>query len=79
MKIVNWEEVFFLHRRIVLTVNRVEFLREGLSHIVLRGRWPNIIVVNMHSPGEEKSYKSNIIAGIRTLPEITYEKVTRKL
>ena len=55
MKIINWERVFFVHRRIVSAVKRVEFVSARLSYIVLRGRWRNIIVVNVHAPSEEKS------------------------
>jgi len=36
-------------------VKRVEFVSDRLSYIVLRGRWRNIIVVNVHAPREEKS------------------------
>jgi len=46
---------FFLHRRIVSAVKRVEFVSDRLSYIVLRGRWRNIIAVNVHAPSEEKS------------------------
>jgi len=46
---------FFVHRRIVSAVKRVEFVSDRLSYIVLRGRWRNIIVVNVHAPSEEKS------------------------
>jgi len=42
-------------RRIVSAVKRVEFVSDRLSYTVLRGRWRNIIVVNVHSPSEEKS------------------------
>ena len=41
---------FFVHRRIVLAMKRVEFVSDRLSYIVLRGRWRNIIVVNVHAP-----------------------------
>ena len=30
---------FFVHRRIVSAVKRVEFVSDRLSYIVLRGRW----------------------------------------
>jgi len=53
MKIINWEQVFFVHRRIVPAVKRVEFVSDRLSYIVLKGRWHNIIVVNVHTPSEE--------------------------
>jgi len=47
MKIINWERVFFVHRRILSAMKRVEFVSDRLSYIVLRGRWRNIIVVNI--------------------------------
>ena len=40
----------FVHRRIVSAVKRVDFVSDRLSYIVLRGRWRNIIVVNVHAP-----------------------------
>ena len=46
---------FFAHRRTVSAVKRVEFVGDRLSYIVLRGRWCNIIVLNVHAPSEEKS------------------------
>ena len=55
MKIISWERVFFVHRRLVSAVKRVEFVSDRLSYIVLRGRWRNIIVVNVHATSEEKS------------------------
>ena len=58
IKIISWEQVFFVHRRIVSAVNRVEFVSDRLSYIVLRGRWRNIIVVNVRAPSEEKSDES---------------------
>jgi len=48
----------FVHRRIVSAVKRVDFVSDRLSCIVLRGRWCNIIVVNVHAPSEEKSDES---------------------
>jgi len=50
---------FVVHRRIVSAVKTVEFVvSDRLSYIVLRGRWCNIIVVNVHAPSEEKSDES---------------------
>jgi hypothetical protein len=37
---------------------RVQFVRDRLSHIVLRGRRCNI-VLNVHAPSEEKGDDSN--------------------
>ena len=48
----------FVHQRTASAVKRVEFVRDRLSYIVLRGRWCNIIVLNMLAPSEEKSDES---------------------
>jgi len=58
MKIINWEQVFFVHRRVGSAVKRGEFVSDGLSYIVLRGHWHNIVAVNVHAPSEEKSDES---------------------
>jgi hypothetical protein len=34
---------------------RVKFVSDRVSYIVLRGRWCNIIVLNVHAPSEDKS------------------------
>jgi exonuclease III len=47
--------VFFVHQRIVSVIKRVEFVSDRMSYIVLRGRWCNIFVLNVHAPTEEKS------------------------
>ena len=46
---------FFVHRRILSTVKRVEFVSDRLSYIALRGRGLNVILANVHAPSEEKS------------------------
>ena len=46
---------FFVHRRLVSAVKRIEFVSDRLSYIVLRGRWLHIILVNVRAPSEEKS------------------------
>jgi hypothetical protein len=45
---------FFVHQRMVSAIKRVEFLRDRMSYIVLRGRWCNVIVLHAHAPTEEK-------------------------
>ena len=39
-------------------VKRVEFVGDRMSYIVLRGRWCNIIVLNVRAPSKEKSDNS---------------------
>jgi endonuclease/exonuclease/phosphatase family metal-dependent hydrolase len=53
-KIVNWEQVFFVHQRIVSAINRVEFVSDRMSYMVLGGCWCKIIVLTVHAPTEEK-------------------------
>ena len=50
--------MFFVHQRTASEVKRVEFVSDRVSCIVMRGRWCNIIVLNVHAPSEEKSDES---------------------
>jgi hypothetical protein len=43
----------------VSAVKKRDFVSDTMSYIVLRGRWCNIIVLNVHVPSEEKSDDSN--------------------
>ena len=45
----------FVHHRIVSAVKRVEFVSDRVSYIVLRGRWCNVVVLNVRAPSEDKS------------------------
>jgi hypothetical protein len=45
---------FFIHKRIVSAVKRVEFVSDRMSYMILRGRWCNIIVLNVHAPTKDK-------------------------
>jgi exonuclease III len=46
---------FFVHKRIISAVRRVEFVSDRMSYIILRSRWCNIIVLNGHDSCEDKS------------------------
>jgi hypothetical protein len=45
----------FVHKRIISAVKRVEFVSDRMSYIILRCRWCNTIVVNVHAPCEDTS------------------------
>jgi hypothetical protein len=45
---------FFVHKRIVSTVKKEEFISDRMSYIILRGRWCDIIALNVHAPTEDK-------------------------
>jgi hypothetical protein len=45
---------FFVPKRIISAVKRVEIVSDRMSYIILRGRWCNIIVLNVHAPTENK-------------------------
>ena len=49
---------FFVHEIIPSAVKRVEFVSDRVSYIVMRGRWFNIIFLNVHAPNDEKSDES---------------------
>jgi hypothetical protein len=55
MGIMNWVQVFFVHKRIISVVKRVEFVSDRMSYIILRGSWCHIIVLNVHAPTEDKT------------------------
>jgi exonuclease III len=44
----------FLHKSIISAVKRVEFVRDRMSYIILRGCWCHIRVLNVHAPTEDK-------------------------
>jgi hypothetical protein len=48
-----------VHKRTISTVKRVEFVSDRMSYIILRGRWCDIIVLNVHVPTEDKSDGKN--------------------
>jgi exonuclease III len=46
---------FFVHKRIISAVKRVEFVNDRMPYIILRGRWFHIIILNVHAPTEDKT------------------------
>jgi hypothetical protein len=46
---------YFVHKRIISAVKRVEFVNDRMSYIILRGRGFHIIVLNVHAPTEDKT------------------------
>jgi hypothetical protein len=44
-----------VHKRIISTVKRVEFVSDRMSYIILRGRRCYISVLNVHAPTEDKT------------------------
>jgi hypothetical protein len=52
-----------VHKGIISAVKRVEFLSDGMSCIILRGRWCHIIVLNVHCcwHGNKCSLKRNMM------------------
>jgi exonuclease III len=45
---------FFVHNRIISAFKKVEFVSDRMSYITLKGRWCDIIVLNVHAPTEDK-------------------------
>ena len=41
---------FFVYRRLVSALKRIEFVSDRLSYIVMKGRRLHIFVVNVHAP-----------------------------
>jgi hypothetical protein len=46
---------FFVHKRIISAVKRVEFVSDRMSYIILRGHWCHIFVLNVHARTEDKT------------------------
>jgi hypothetical protein len=45
---------FFVQNRITSAAKRIKFVSNRMSYITLKGRWCDIIVLNVHAPTEDK-------------------------
>ena len=45
----------FVHHRIVTAVTKLELVSDRVSHTVLRSRWCNFTIPNVHAPSEKKN------------------------
>jgi hypothetical protein len=57
IKIINHDYIF-VHKRITLAVNAVEFVSHTMSYREPRGRSSDNIVLNAHAPTDDKSHGS---------------------
>jgi hypothetical protein len=48
------ETGFFIHNRSISTVKRAESVNKRITQITLKGRWCDIIVLNVHVQTEDK-------------------------
>jgi hypothetical protein len=55
MRTTNWVQGFFLLKRIRSAVKWVELVNDRMSYIILRCRWFDIIVLNVHAPTVDKT------------------------
>jgi hypothetical protein len=44
-----------VHKGIISAVERVEFVSDRMSYILLSGRWFHVIILNVHAPTEDKT------------------------
>jgi hypothetical protein len=44
----------FVYKRITPAIKRVRFVSHRMSYIILRGRWCDMIVLNVYAPTEDK-------------------------
>jgi hypothetical protein len=45
---------FFIQKRIISAVKRVEFVSDRMLYIILGGCWFHVIVLDVHAPTEDK-------------------------
>jgi hypothetical protein len=51
---------FLVHNIIISAVIRVEFVSDGMSYITLKGRWCDVILLNIQAPTEDKDNEKRI-------------------
>jgi hypothetical protein len=59
---------------------RVELASDRLSYIILRGRWCDIIILNVHAPAESKvdDMKDRIYEELVLIPKVPSENWVRR-
>jgi hypothetical protein len=45
---------FFVHKKIISAVRRVQLISKRVSFVIIKGRWCNITVLNARAPCEDK-------------------------
>jgi hypothetical protein len=53
VRIMNCVQVFLLY--IISAVKKVQFVSDRMSYIILRGRWCDIILLNVHALTDDKT------------------------
>jgi len=74
---------FLVRHRIVSAVKRVDFVRDRVSYIVLRGRWCDINALNIHAPRDGiGADKKTVLWGFRSdfvsFSQIPFENYIRR-
>jgi hypothetical protein len=54
MRIMNYVQIFLVHKGTISAVKTVEFISDGMSYIILRGRGCQIIFLHVHARTEDK-------------------------
>jgi hypothetical protein len=58
---------FFVHKRSISAVKRVELASDRTLYITLSGRWYDITVLNVHALREGKNVEVHLLRGTRTV------------
>jgi hypothetical protein len=48
-----------------ITVKKEEFFSDRMLYIIIRGRWCDTIVLNVHAPTDEKINEGQLLQGTR--------------